>query len=574
AGEDLGSFTAANLFGRLDIHRVAGSAAADSYEGLGIHMDASALVATSTIHGVIFDTTGSTSGEVIGIGILPGVEVLIQHTGTFLTPDQGPGAGTYAGRLVDPDGTPAFTEGVDAQTIMVTDDDEIYIGSVGTFTELEVILTTPASKTIGQPPNNEGEYYFRSTGDVWVPFFLTDGTDGFTLDGIISFDSTDLTAWKSNYDPFGANSATGYWIKIRRTRNGSITSPVPTTVKILNPTNFSWDENGNIVVEGISATTYETTVTAAELAYVGDVTSLIQAQIDGKEGTLTNSAGLAAALSDERGTGTVNLATVSWSDCTAIQEFGSGDATPDVSGAETKINNCFFTNANGLITNFDDGTTDCGGDTTPNHSCFVNGQSGFWLRVDDASSQFDCSGNANMECNANVDYTGSPTQITYWHWWYEDSRWNSTNHQVGMSDPTTLAVSSAAHGTPRFAHFTDADDIYSDNTTPHVLVAGETKLSILTNYGATQDRVYTMHAYDNRTEFCMQVGAAFQMDLEPPSGALITLNGTDAATDEHIINAADTQWDIMCCWTVEVSDGVFKMACKSDNANWAEATPP
>lgn len=45
------------------------------------------------------------------------------------------------------------------------------------------------------------------------------------------------------------------------------------------------------------------TATAAELNYVDGVTSAIQTQIDGKQGTLTNSAGLAAALSDETGTG-------------------------------------------------------------------------------------------------------------------------------------------------------------------------------------------------------------------------------------------------------------------------------
>lgn len=43
--------------------------------------------------------------------------------------------------------------------------------------------------------------------------------------------------------------------------------------------------------------------TGTELNYVDGVTSAIQTQIDGKQGTLTNSAGLAAALVDETGTG-------------------------------------------------------------------------------------------------------------------------------------------------------------------------------------------------------------------------------------------------------------------------------
>ncbi|OHA62620.1 MAG: hypothetical protein A2117_01015 [Candidatus Wildermuthbacteria bacterium GWA2_46_15] len=44
-------------------------------------------------------------------------------------------------------------------------------------------------------------------------------------------------------------------------------------------------------------------VTTAELGYVSGVTSSVQTQINSKQGTLTNSAGLAAALSDETGTG-------------------------------------------------------------------------------------------------------------------------------------------------------------------------------------------------------------------------------------------------------------------------------
>lgn len=46
-----------------------------------------------------------------------------------------------------------------------------------------------------------------------------------------------------------------------------------------------------------------TTVDATEFGYLNGVTSAIQTQFDAKQGTLTNSAGLLAALSDETGTG-------------------------------------------------------------------------------------------------------------------------------------------------------------------------------------------------------------------------------------------------------------------------------
>ena len=59
------------------------------------------------------------------------------------------------------------------------------------------------------------------------------------------------------------------------------------------------------VVSVVSGNLSSTTITAsvAELNYVDGVTSAIQTQLDGKQATLTNSAGLASALSDETGTG-------------------------------------------------------------------------------------------------------------------------------------------------------------------------------------------------------------------------------------------------------------------------------
>lgn len=51
------------------------------------------------------------------------------------------------------------------------------------------------------------------------------------------------------------------------------------------------------------------TTTATEIGYVNGVTSAIQTQIDSKQATLTNSAGLAAALSDETGTGVAVFST-------------------------------------------------------------------------------------------------------------------------------------------------------------------------------------------------------------------------------------------------------------------------
>jgi hypothetical protein len=55
----------------------------------------------------------------------------------------------------------------------------------------------------------------------------------------------------------------------------------------------------------LPSTTSIGTVSNTEISYIDGLTSSVQTQLDGKQNLLTNSAGLASALSDESGTGTV-----------------------------------------------------------------------------------------------------------------------------------------------------------------------------------------------------------------------------------------------------------------------------
>lgn len=126
---------------------------------------------------------------------------------------------------------------------------------------------------------------------------------------------------------------------------------------------------------------------------------------------------------------------------------------------------------------------------------------------------------------------------------------------------------------PSFTHFATGDATYTDTTTPHVLTSEETKNSIITNAGATQDRVYTCPSAEFGMNFMPMVIAAYQMDVEPNGTETLWLNGVQMAAGEHIVNAADTKGDIMSCWSVESGDGTYEIFCKSDNSNWAQATP-
>lgn len=126
---------------------------------------------------------------------------------------------------------------------------------------------------------------------------------------------------------------------------------------------------------------------------------------------------------------------------------------------------------------------------------------------------------------------------------------------------------------PSFTHFATGDATYTDTTTPHVLTSEETKNSIITNAGAAQDRVYTCPAAEFGMNFMVMVIAAYQMDVEPNGTETLWLNGTQMAAGEHIINAADTKGGVMSCWSVESGDGTYEIFCKSDNSNFAQATP-
>lgn len=126
---------------------------------------------------------------------------------------------------------------------------------------------------------------------------------------------------------------------------------------------------------------------------------------------------------------------------------------------------------------------------------------------------------------------------------------------------------------PSFSHISGGDYNYSDTTTPHQLIAPETYGTVITNYAATEDRVYTLPANPCGAGFVMGVGAAFQMDLEPASGEALWLNGTQMTADEHIINASDTEGQDMSCVAWEAADGVCELHCKSSFAGWAQETP-
>ena len=199
------------------------------------------------------------------------------------------------------------------------------------------------------------------------------------------------------------------------------------------------------------------------------------------------------------------------------------------------------------------------GSATNGDRAEIINQSAYALDIAYSAAAFEYTGGVSGN-TLSMSQGGSVTII------YDSDRWRVTSNQSDSVYIKGIAV-------PAYAHFANADAAYNDTATPHVLLAAEVKGSVITNYGATEARVYTMPANPCGANFIMMVGAAYQMDLEPDGTEQIWLNSTQAAAGEHIINAGATEGESMSCFAVEASDGVCELHCESKYANFAEATP-
>jgi len=92
-------------------------------------------------------------------------------------------------------------------------------------------------------------------------------------------------------------------------------------------------------------------------------------------------------------------------------------------------------NTTGLTITFDNFVDEADGD----ESTYSDGDF-FGLIMNASTAKIDFSDNANIEGNANTDYTGSSTQIMILVFVYEDSVWKCINLNSGFSDPLTMAV--------------------------------------------------------------------------------------------------------------------------------------
>jgi len=226
--------------GKICHNYTTGSDAGATYTAYDSIVDASNLNANSEFHALDVAVAGGTpSGAVVALGTHSNVSPIHQHIGSFSTPSQT----EYAGRKTG--GGATWADGVDTIEVFIANSDEVYLGAVATFSEIEVIMTTPGTKTVSPT------FWYNTAADSWTQFYPADDTNGFKQSGTIRWDSGDISGWTNDGDPGAGDSSAGYWIKIVRTANPDPGTPTPTTMKTGTVTEYYWDKDGDMSVKGV-----------------------------------------------------------------------------------------------------------------------------------------------------------------------------------------------------------------------------------------------------------------------------------------------------------------------------------
>ena len=265
------------------------------------------------------------------------------------------------------------------------------------------------------------------------------------------------------------------------------------------------------------------------------------------EGELDNSAGLAAALSDETGTGaavfansptlvtpalgtiasgvgtaltalngeniqddtidddSIDLTDVTLADFTddigavkrfsqglTIQTFTAADATPDVSNGGTSVIQLWRSVDTTTITDFDDGN---------DHSEFADGDS--FILLFNSAQVIDCSDNANIKGHGNNDYTGAAGEWALFVWDDTNNYWVFKPSETKSANFTTLRVpndesSDATLSNLGEVHVRGDEDSFNLHFGTGGEIAGEATISGLEHIAVTFDPSW---AYDQESTY-------------------------------------------------------------------------
>jgi hypothetical protein len=248
-----------------------------------------------------------------------------------------------------------------------------------------------------------------------------------------------------------------------------------------------------------------------------------------------------------------------------LQTFGNNDATPDVSNGGTEIHRCWQVHGSSspTITHFDDGD---------DLSEFSDGD-GFYLLVN-FTPVIDFSDNANIEGNANTDFTGVAAQKVWLHFILEGSQWVCVNFTSGMSNPTTLDVDAIAIPTTTSGDQTltvgqiglkTDEDLFVTHGGANGEVQAEVGISLLSHFAISfdpdavcdgaVDRLFLMTVGDDAPHGITIVEWKVSFEADPTTEADLDLKYADAFIG--VANAA----------VIDVLDTTAGVATEDTNAN-------
>jgi len=230
--------------GQVVVNNLPDNTVANEFHAHDVRVDLINLVSSSAWSAMAVTAVGSTTGNVDALLVRNLIGVVRQEVGTFVTPSQTDFAGRKTG------GGTTWVDGVDGIAIFAVNDDEVYIGSSAQFSQIEVIMGTVATKDV-QPT-----FFYNTAPDTWTQFFPDDETSGFQTSSLISWVPDSISAlWTGDGDPGAGDTTAGFWIKIIRTRNGSVGTPTPTTMKTGTVVTYSWNKEGVLNVKTLNETT-------------------------------------------------------------------------------------------------------------------------------------------------------------------------------------------------------------------------------------------------------------------------------------------------------------------------------
>ena len=196
-----------------------------------VNIDETAATGGS-IFGLEVLTTDGAADKVCGMKVGAIVAPICQESGTFANPTTGTNntASTDVAAMID------GSEGTNTN-IFVADNDFIIIGAAASFTEIEFILQT----LVANPGIAPTFAYSTAGAGQFTTFSPTDGTNGFTNNGVVAWNAGDLTGHTTNDD-------TGTFdIKITRTSNSKGNASLY-YAKTAATVSYQWDESGVVTV--------------------------------------------------------------------------------------------------------------------------------------------------------------------------------------------------------------------------------------------------------------------------------------------------------------------------------------